>query len=126
MRKMLDVLGAIKNLTWTTEHHFLHIKNQHEFIRIWAIQFELAYTDFRVIQMALQLDSQTELLQRFTKAYDAVYQYEYAFVKGGLEEFNQQFGDQLDSYDEAHQTLLTVLDELMKQQPKSTKENELI
>lgn len=123
---MLDVIGAVKNLSWTTEHHFLHIKNQHEFMRIWAVQFELAYTDFRVIQMALQLDSQTELLQRFTKAYDAVYQYEYAFVKDGLEGFNQQFGDQVDQYETAQQQLLAILAELMQQQPQPTKENDLI
>ena len=123
---MLDVTGAIKNLTWTTEHHFLHIKNQHDFIRIWAIQFELAYTDFRVIQLALQLDSQIEFLHRFTKAYDTVYQYEYAFAKGGLDGFNQQFGNQINSYDEAQQNLLAILDKLMQQQPKPTKENDLI
>ncbi|MDU5334334.1 hypothetical protein [Enterococcus sp.] len=123
---MLDVIGAIKNLNWTTEHHFLHIKNQHEFMRIWAVQFELAYTDFRVIQMTLQLDSQIELLQRFTKAYDAVYQYEYAFVKDGLEGFNQQFGDQVAQYETAQQHLLAILAELMQQQPQPTKENDLI
>ncbi|MBS5819656.1 MAG: hypothetical protein KIC85_00635 [Enterococcus gilvus] len=123
---MLDVLGAIKNLQWTTEHHFLHIKNQHDFIRIWAIQFELAYTDARVVQLALQLDSQMDLLQRFTKAYDAVYHYEYAFAKGGLEGFNQEFGDQIDQYEEAHTTFLAVLDELAALQPTPTKENDLI
>lgn len=124
--KMLDVLGAINNLRWTTAHHFLHIKNQHEFIRIWAIQFELAYTDFRVVQMALQLDKQTALLQCFTKAYDAVYQYEYEFVKGGLEGFNQQFGNQIETYDDAQQRLLAILDELLQQQPQVTTENDLI
>ncbi|MEG0373160.1 hypothetical protein [Enterococcus viikkiensis] len=123
---MLDVLGAINNLAWTTEHHFLHIKNQHDFLRIWAIQFELAYTDFRVIQMALQLDAQTDLLQRFTKAYDTVYHYEYAFVKDGLTGFNQAFGDQIDQYELAQQKLLAILDELKQQQPQPTKENDLI
>ena len=123
---MLDVLGAINNLRWITEHHFLHIKNQHEFMRIWAVQFELAYTDFRVIQMALQLDKQTALLQRFTKVYDAVYQYEYEFVKGGLEGFNQQFGNQIEAYDDAQQRLLAILDELLQQQPQVTAENNLI
>lgn len=123
---MLDVLGTINNLRWTTEHHFLHIKNQHEFMRIWAVQFELAYTDFRVIQMALQLDKQTALLQRFTKAYDAVYQYEYEFVKGGLEGFNQQFGNQIEAYGDAQQRLLAILDELLQQQPQVTAENDLI
>lgn len=123
---MLDVIGAVKNLQWTTEHHYLHIKNQHDFMRAWAVQFELAYTDFRIIQMALQLDGQMDLLQRFTKAYDAVYQYEYVFVKGGLAEFNQEFGDQIDDYEAAQQNLLAILAELMTQQPKPTKENDLI
>ena len=95
-------------------------------MRAWAVQFELAYTDFRIIQMALQLDGQMDLLQRFTKAYDAVYQYEYAFVKGGLAEFNQEFGDQMDDYEAAQQNLLAILAELMMQQPKPTKENDLI
>ncbi|MEO1768677.1 hypothetical protein [Candidatus Enterococcus ferrettii] len=123
---MLDVLGAIKNLSWNTEHHFLHIKNQHEFMRIWAVQFELGYTDFRTIQLALQLDQQTDLLKQFTQAYDAVYQYEYSFVKGGLDGFNQQFGDQIDQYDQAHQELLAVLQKIMKLQPQVTPENDLV
>lgn len=123
---MLDVLGSIKNLTWNTEHHFLHLKNQHEFMRIWAVQFELGYTDFRTIQLALQLDQQTELLKQFTKAYDAVYPYEYAFVKGGLEGFNQAYGDQMDQYDQAHQTLLAVLQKITEFQPKEAPENNLI
>lgn len=89
---MLDVIGSIKNLQETTEHHFLHIKNQHDFIRIWAIQFEIAYTDFRVIQLALQLANEGSLLSEFTQAYQAVYQFEYAFAEGGLPVFNQQFG----------------------------------
>lgn len=123
---MLDVLGAIKNLTWNTEHHFLHIKNQHEFMRIWAVQFELGYTDFRTIQLALQLDQQTELLKQFTRAYDAVYQYEYSFVKGGLDGFNQEFGDQIDQYDQAHQELLAALQKIAALQPERTSENDLI
>lgn len=123
---MLDVLGSIKNLTWNTEHHFLHLKNQHEFTRIWAVQFELGYTDFRTIQLALQLAQQAELLEQFTKAYDAVYRYEYSFVKGGLEGFNQDFGDQLDQYDQAHQALLTILQKITELQPEETSENKLI
>lgn len=123
---MLDVLGSIKNLTWNTEHHFLHLKNQHEFTRIWAVQFELGYTDFRTIQLALQLAQQTELLEQFTKAYDTVYRYEYSFVKGGLEGFNQDFGDQLNQYDQAHQALLTILQKITELQPEETSENKLI
>lgn len=123
---MLDVLGSIKNLTWNTEHHFLHLKNQHDFTRIWAVQFELGYTDFRTIQLALQLAQQTELLEQFTKAYDAVYRYEYSFVKGGLEGFNQDFGDQLDQYDQAHQALLTILQKITELQPEETSKNKLI
>nr|WP_225350788.1 hypothetical protein [Lacticaseibacillus camelliae] len=56
---MLDVKNSIDNLEWTTTHHLAHIQNQHPFMRRWAVQFELAYTDFRVIQMALQMDAST-------------------------------------------------------------------
>ncbi|WP_265459284.1 hypothetical protein [Enterococcus sp. HY326] len=123
---MLDVRGSINNLKWNTEHHFLHIKAQHEFIRIWAIQFELGYTDFRTIQMALQLDGKIDLLKRFAKAYDAVYRYEYSFAKGGLEGFNQEFGDKLADYDQAHQTLLQIIDEISQFQPAPDEDSRLV
>lgn len=123
---MLDVRGSIANLKWNTEHHYLHIKNQHDFIRIWAIQFELGYSDFRTIQMALQLANRSEMLKDFTRAYDAVYRYEYAFVQGGLEGFNQQFGTEIDAYDKAHQSFLAVLDELSKTQPAPDGDENLV
>lgn len=109
---MLDIKASIENLEWTTEHHFLHIKNQHEFMRRWAVQFELAYTDFKTIQIALQLADQTELYQKFTESYQAVYQYEAAFAMDGLEGFNEKFGDQLADYEKAHNELLANLKEL--------------
>lgn len=82
---MLDVKKSLDRLTWNTQHHFAHIEAQHDFMRAWAIQFELAYTDFRVVEMALQLDgSHHDLLAAFAAAYEKVYDYEYAFVAGGL------------------------------------------
>lgn len=110
---MLDVRGSIKNLQWNTEHHFLHLKAQHEYIPIWGVQFELGYSDFRTIQLALQLATKKDLLQRFTEAYDEVYQYEYAFVKGGLTGFNQEFGEKIPAYQAAHEKLLAVLAEML-------------
>ncbi|MCI2172337.1 hypothetical protein [Schleiferilactobacillus perolens] len=91
---MLDVKNSIDRLSWTVDHHFLHIKNQHDFMRAWAVQFELAYTDFRVIQMALQLSGEENhpLLARFAANYEAIFQYEYEFAGNGLEGFNAKFG----------------------------------
>lgn len=115
---MLDIQGSLKNLAWTIEYHFLHIKNQHEFMRAWAVQFELAYTDFRVTQMALQLaGNQMDLLKDFTAQYDAVYQYEMAFASNGLAGFNEKFGDQLPQYEQAQQTLRKTIDQIMSLQP---------
>ncbi|MCI1986898.1 MAG: hypothetical protein LKJ69_00445 [Lactobacillus sp.] len=105
---MLDVKDSLNRLAWTTEHHFLHIQAQHDFMRAWAIQFELAYTDMRMIQLALQLANDPRLKQ-FTAAYEAVYPFEYAFVAGGLAGFNGQFGDKLDDYHTAAQTLLDLI-----------------
>ncbi|WP_203650766.1 hypothetical protein [Secundilactobacillus yichangensis] len=111
---MLKIDDSIARLAWNTEHHFLHIQAQHAFIRAWAIQFELGYTDLRMIQFALQLadPAQLELLAELTAAYQKVYQYEYAFVAGGLDGFNQQFGDQIDDYEQAEKQLLSVLDQI--------------
>lgn len=114
---MLDVKDSLKRLAWTTDHHFLHIQAQHEFMRAWAIQFELAYTDMRVIQLALQLANDHDHLIRFTTAYEAVYQYEYAFVAGGLAGFNAEFAGQLQEYHDAAEALLGVISEL---QPAKT------
>lgn len=62
-------------------------------MRAWAVQFELAYTDFRTIQLALQLaQDQHDLLVRFTGVYDTVYQYEYEFAANGLAAFNAKYG----------------------------------
>ncbi|MCI1902500.1 MAG: hypothetical protein LKJ03_00295 [Enterococcaceae bacterium] len=122
---MLDVIGSIKNLNDTAARHFLHIKNQHDFIRIWAIQFEIAYTDFRVIQMALQLAGKMELLKKFTKRYQAVYEFEYAFAKGGLTGFNQEFGTKIAEYGAAQQKLADVLDEIKRESPPEP-ENDLL
>ncbi|KRM76605.1 glycoside hydrolase domain-containing protein [Secundilactobacillus collinoides] len=111
---MLDVKNSIERLSWTVEHHFLHIQAQHDFMRAWAIQFELAYTDFRVIQMALQLsgDEHHELLAKFSAAYEKVFNYEYAFVAGGLEGFNEKYGQELDQYEQAEKETLALIDEI--------------
>lgn len=121
---MLDVQGSLKNLQWTVTHHFLHIQNQHDFMRDWAVQFELAYTDFRMIQVALQLDGQTDLLKQFTSQYNEVYQYEMAFAGGGLEGFNEKFGDKIPAYEKAHNELLATIDDIFKLQP--TDQNDLV
>lgn len=99
----LDVKKSIENLTWTVDHHFLHIKNQHPFMRAWAVQFEMAYTDFRVIEMDLQLSGSQyhDLLKQFAAAYEAVQNYEWAFARGGLDEFNAQFGNDIPQYEQA-------------------------
>lgn len=108
---MLDVKGSINNLTDTIEKHFQSIKSQQPFERIWAVQFELAYTDFRVIQMALQMsgDNYHDLLVQFTTNYHTVFNYELAYASGGLAGFNQQFGKQIDQYQTAKDQLkLTI------------------
>ncbi|KRM55750.1 hypothetical protein C5L31_001093 [Secundilactobacillus malefermentans] len=116
---MMDVKKSLENLAWTTDHHFQHIQNQHEFIRAVAIQFELGYTDFRVIEMALQLSDgeNHELLKQFATAYENVYQYEYAFVADGLSGFNEKFGHQMPAYKEAKESLLSVIQLISKLQP---------
>lgn len=109
----MDVANSIDNLTWTVDHHYLHIKNQHPFMRAWAVQFELAYTDFRSIQMALQLWGEEfhPLLKDFAKTYETIYKYESVFAMKGLDEFNAEFGDNLAEYDQA----VTHFDELIAQ-----------
>ncbi|MFZ2353055.1 hypothetical protein [Paucilactobacillus nenjiangensis] len=114
---MLDVTGSISNLQWTTEHHFLHIQARHEFMRAIAVQFELAYSDFRAIQMALQLDNQTDLLEKVTAQYNEVFQYEMAFVRGGLDEFDNQFKGKIDQYQTSQASLLATLNDILKLQP---------
>lgn len=116
---MLDVKDSVNRLAWTTGHHFLHIQARHDFMRAWAVQFEMAYTDFRVIQMALQLGGEQyhDLLKRFAAAYEAVYAYEYAFAAGGLAGFDEQFADKMADYQTAEQTLLKIIDEIKALQP---------
>ncbi|GEP23885.1 hypothetical protein [Lentilactobacillus diolivorans] len=110
---MLDIVKALDRLTWNTQHHFAHIEAQHDFIRAWAIQFEMGYTDFRVVQMALQLDgNHHDLLAKFTAAYDDVYNYEYAFVAGGLEGVNEKYGDKIEDYRAASDKLLGLIDQV--------------
>ena len=111
---MLDVIKSIDNLAWTTEHHFQHIKNQHDFIRAVAFQFELSYTDFCVIQLALQLDpTEMDLLKRFSAAYEnEVYPFESEFAFYGLDAFNEKYGEQIDQYEQGVQKLLVILDEI--------------
>lgn len=123
---MLDVMGSIKNLEWTTEHHFLHIQARHDFMRAVAVQFELAYSDFRVIQLALQLDGQKDLLSKFTSQYDDIYKYEMAFVRGGMAEFDNQFEGQIGDYQKAEQSLLETLKEIRQTQPGDDAGNKLI
>ncbi|KRM71193.1 hypothetical protein [Lacticaseibacillus brantae] len=105
---MLDVKGSIDRLLWTAEHHYLHIVAKHDFMRAWAVQFELAYTDFRTIQMALQLDgNHADLLKKFAADYDQVFNYEYAFAAGGVDGFYTQYPNQsdLDAYKTAKDAL---------------------
>ncbi|WDF81929.1 hypothetical protein PQ472_08330 [Lacticaseibacillus pabuli] len=117
---MLDVKDSVKRLSWTVEHHFLHIQNQHPFMRAWAVQFELAYTDFRTIQMALQLAGESfhPLLAEFAKAYEDVYAYEYEFAANGLDGFNAKFGDKIDDYQQKEETLLKVIAKIDATQPE--------
>lgn len=110
---MLDVSDSLDQLAWTTEHHYRHIAAQHDFMRAWAVQFELAYTDFRTIQLALQLaQDQHDLLVRFTGVYDTVYQYEYEFAANGLAAFNAKYGDQLEPYRLAAEHLSQIIGEI--------------
>ena len=107
------VLKAVERVTWNTEHHFLHIKNQHEFKRQLAVQFEMGYSDARFIQFFLETqESDDDIWQTFTDAFEKVTAFEYAFIAGGLEGFNEQFGDQMAAYDEAHQDLLSILEQV--------------
>lgn len=109
---MLDVSDSLNRLAWTTEHHYRHIAAQHDFIRAWAVQFELSYTDFRVVQMALQLaQDQHELLVRFTGVYDTIYQYEYEFAANGLAAFNAKYGTQMATYRVATENSLELIKE---------------
>jgi len=105
---MLDVKDSLDRLLWTAEHHYLHIVAKHDFMRAWAVQFEMAYTDFRMIQMALQIDgNHHDLLAQFAADYEKDYAYEYAFAAGGVDGFYTQFPNQsdLDAYKAAKDQL---------------------
>lgn len=114
---MLDILGSWKNLAATTQAHFETIRDQKEFERIFAVQFELAYSDFRTIQMALQLAEKMDLLKRYTQTYNAVYAFEYAYVAGDLAGFNERFGQQLKAYEQAVTAFLSAMEEVKQLQP---------
>lgn len=113
---MIDVENSIKNLAWTVEHHYQHILNQHEFMRRIAVQFELSYTDFRVIQLALQLSGEKnhQLLADFSSAYEQVYKYESVFSMDGLEAFNEEYGNEIDEYRIQKDNVLRYLEEIKK------------
>ncbi|MHC9533493.1 hypothetical protein ACVPPR_08810 [Dellaglioa sp. L3N] len=109
---MIDVKDSLDKLQWTAEHHYLHIIAKHDFMRAWAVQFELAYTDFRAIQMALQLSGkQHPTLAKFTDAYDRLYGFEYEFAANGLDAFYSKFTTQkdLDNYEKAKNDLLAQI-----------------
>ena len=116
---MLDVKGSIKNLSSTTESHFDYVQKQESFTRAFPIHFELAYSDFRVIEMALQLTGEQNhaLLAQFAAAYEDVYQYEDAYASGGLEGFNRQFGNKIDDYKQAKDNLLAIIQKINQLQP---------
>ena len=109
---MIDVKNSLDKLQWTAEHHYLHIIAKHDFMRAWAVQFELAYTDFRTIQLALQLSGkQHETLVKFTDAYDRLYVFEYEFAANGLDAFYSKFTtqDDLNNYEKAKNDLLAQI-----------------
>lgn len=113
---MIDVKGAINNLQTTVQDHFDYIKGNGSFQRSFPIHFELAYTDFRVIQMALQLSGQEnhQKLLDFTYAYQDVYQYEEAFADGGPEGYNEKFAGKIDDYQAAVTKFLKALEVVAK------------
>ena len=110
MTRKIDIKDSVENLKWNTEHHYLHIEQQHEFIRAIAVQFELGYSDYRTIQLALYLEHKDDLLNMFTKAYKDFYEYESVFAMRGLEEFNHQFSYKMADFRQVKDQLLNVLD----------------
>lgn len=115
---MLDILGSWKNLATTTQQHLATIQAQREFDPLFVVQFQLAYSDFRTVQLALQLADELALLKRYTQAYNAVYEFELAYVAGGLANFNAQFGSQIAKYQTAVKAFQEVLNEIKQLQPK--------
>lgn len=110
-----NVKGSIQNLASTTQDHFEYIQQQKSFTRGFPIHFELAYSDFRIIQFALELSGEnTSLLNSFTDDYQTVYQYEDAYATGGLEGYEEKFNGQIDAYQQAKDRLLDDLQEISK------------
>lgn len=101
-----DISSSLENLINTTQHHYAHIAAGHDFMRAWAIQFELAYTDFREVIR----DLPAEQVADFTQAYQAVFAYEWAFVAGGLAGFQEKFPTAADlvAYKEAVDQLVAL------------------
>ena len=73
----------------------------------------MGYSDARFIQFFLETqESDDDIWQTFTDAFEKVTAFEYVFIAGGLEGFNEQFGDQMAAHDEAHQELLSILEQV--------------
>ncbi|WP_125704913.1 hypothetical protein [Lacticaseibacillus daqingensis] len=108
-----DVTPALANLQWTVDHHFLHIQNHSPFARAIAVQFELAYTDMRIVELALQLRDPVpvDLLSAFRTTYAAIRNYEWPFIAGGPEEYYAQHGADFSDY----QQQVTEFDALIAQ-----------
>lgn len=109
------ILKAIERIRWNTEHHFLHIKNQHEIAPQIGVQFSMGYTDARFIQFFLEdQEDQTDLWDEFTKTFVEISEYELAFIKGGLAGFNEQYGseDQMKHYEATQTAMLLILDKV--------------
>ncbi|WP_461225954.1 hypothetical protein [Lacticaseibacillus suihuaensis] len=104
----LEIASSLQNLQWTVDHHLRHIQANHPFARPIAVQYELAYTDYRVVQIALQLGGQPALNAALTAAYQAVQAYEWPFIAGGPAEFAAQHGEDATGYREAVDTFDAV------------------
>ncbi|HAT55552.1 MAG TPA: hypothetical protein DCW31_10025 [Lactobacillus sp.] len=112
---MIDIQDSAQQLQKTVNDHFEYIQAGHDFARAFAIQFELTYTDFRMIELGLQLDGkgQATLLNSFKTAYQAVYRFEAPFAFGGLEEFDKQCRDMMVDYELAVKQLNKVLQQVL-------------
>ncbi|WP_225049109.1 hypothetical protein [Lacticaseibacillus kribbianus] len=108
----LDRTSALNNQQWTVAHHFDHIRQGHPFARQIAVQYELAHTDFRVLQLILQLEGQPALYADFTAAYEKVQAFEWPFIAGGPEAFSARFGTRLADYHQAVAAFDTVCEQV--------------
>ncbi|WP_262316671.1 hypothetical protein [Lacticaseibacillus parakribbianus] len=104
----LEITSSLQNLQRTVNHHFRHIQAAHPFARPIAVQYELAYTDYRVVQLALQLGEQPALNAELTAAYEAVQAFEWPFIAGGPAEFAAQHGEAPAGYAQAVATFDAV------------------